>query len=159
VEHASTTDGPFRFPPGSVLPDVTLPDQDGNARKLSELPGGDPLVLHTYRGWFCPKERTFFRTVMQPLQEVAEVGYIRMVSVSVEPQFELRYPGRHSYRSRLLSARSTQPGRIERTSGGKSVRPHRTRASGRAEPPPVRQKRAFGEWEARQVNLGRRWSA
>jgi peroxiredoxin len=85
VEHAGTTDEPFRFPPGSGLPDVTLPDQDGIARRLSDLPGGDPLVLHTYRGWFCPKERTFFRTVMLPLQEVAEVGYIRMVSVSVEP--------------------------------------------------------------------------
>lgn len=71
--------------PGSVLPDVTLPDTGDVPRLLSELPAGDPLVLHTYRGWFCPKERAFFREVLLPLQDVAEVGYVRMVSVSVEP--------------------------------------------------------------------------
>lgn len=70
---------------GDVLPEVTLPDADGIARRLSELPGGDPLIVHTYRGWFCPKERAYFRRVLLPLQEVAEVGYVRMVSVSVEP--------------------------------------------------------------------------
>lgn len=71
--------------PGSVLPDFTLPDTGGVVRRMSELPAGDPLVVHTYRGWFCPKERTFLREVLLPLQEVAEVGYVRMVSVSVEP--------------------------------------------------------------------------
>lgn len=79
-------DGPGPRPvPGSVLPDLTLPDQDGNARRLSDLAAGDPVVLHTYRGWFCPKERAYFREVLLPLQSVAEVGYARMVSVSVEP--------------------------------------------------------------------------
>jgi peroxiredoxin len=71
--------------PGTVLPDVTLPDTAGVRRRLAELPAGDPLVLHTYRGWFCPKDRAFLREVLLPLQEVAEVGYVRMVSVSVEP--------------------------------------------------------------------------
>ncbi len=71
--------------PGTTLPDVTLPDSDGIARRLSELPMGDPLLVHAYRGWFCPKERNYFRQVLLPLQEVAEVGYVRMVSVSVEP--------------------------------------------------------------------------
>jgi len=42
-------------------------------------------VLHTYRGWFCPKDRAFFRHVLLPLQDLAEVGYVRMASVSVEP--------------------------------------------------------------------------
>ena len=70
--------------PGAVLPDVTLPDTDGVPRRLADLPGGDPLLLHTYRGWFCPKERSYFRQVLLPLQEVAEVGYVRMVSVSHE---------------------------------------------------------------------------
>ncbi len=71
--------------PGTVLPDVVLPDTDGVPRRLSELPAGDPLVLHTYRGWFCPKERSYFREVLLPLLDIAEVGYVRMVSVSVEP--------------------------------------------------------------------------
>jgi peroxiredoxin len=71
--------------PGTALPDAVLPDTDGAPRRLSELAAGDPLVVHTYRGWFCPKERTYLRQVLLPLQEVAEVGYVRMVSVSVEP--------------------------------------------------------------------------
>jgi hypothetical protein len=62
---------------GTVLPDVTLPDTTGADRRLADLPEGDPLVLHTYRGWFCPKERAYFRQVLLPLQEVAEVGYVR----------------------------------------------------------------------------------
>jgi peroxiredoxin len=80
-------DGPggSRPVPGVALPDVTLPDTAGIPRRLSELPAGDPLVLHFYRGWFCPKDRAYLRQVLLPLQEVAEVGYVRMVSVSVEP--------------------------------------------------------------------------
>jgi peroxiredoxin len=70
---------------GDVLPDVTLADTDGGVRRLSDLPAGDPLVVHTYRGWFCPKERSYFRQVLLPLQDIAEVGYVRMVSISVEP--------------------------------------------------------------------------
>ena len=76
---------PGRPVAGLVLPDVTLPDADGHPRRLADLPDGDPLIVHTYRGWFCPKERAYFRQVLLPLQEVAEVGYVRMVSVSVEP--------------------------------------------------------------------------
>ena len=72
-------------PAGSVLPDVALPDTTGTPRRLSDLSAGDPMVLHTYRGSFCPKERAYSRQVLLPLQEVAEVGYVRMVSVSVEP--------------------------------------------------------------------------
>lgn len=71
--------------PGSTLPDVELPDADGIPRRLSELPGGDPLVLHFYRGWFCPKDRAWLRDVLVPLQGAMEVGYVRVVSVSVEP--------------------------------------------------------------------------
>jgi peroxiredoxin len=61
-----------------------LDDSDGNRRRLSELAGRDPLVLHTYRGWFCPKERAFFQRLVT-LQDEAEVAYTRFVSLSVEP--------------------------------------------------------------------------
>ncbi len=70
--------------PGAQLPDVVLPDQDGSTRRLSDLAAGDPVVLHLYRGWFCPKDRAYFAELLQ-LQERAEVAYTRMVSVSVEP--------------------------------------------------------------------------
>jgi peroxiredoxin len=69
--------------PGEVFLDFELPDHAGNLRKLSELIAGDPTVLHFYRGWWCPKEQTFFRRLVA-LQDEAEVAYCRFVSVSVD---------------------------------------------------------------------------
>lgn len=43
--------------PGHTVPDLCLVDHVGNERRLSELVGGDPLLLHFYRGWWCPKEQ------------------------------------------------------------------------------------------------------
>ena len=70
--------------PTGAFPDLTLPDHAGNERRLSDLAAGDPVVLHTYRGWWCPKEQAFFRRLLG-LQEAMEVGYARLVSVSVDP--------------------------------------------------------------------------
>ena len=70
--------------PGGRVPDMELPDHMGNPRRLSHLTGGDPTLLHFFRGWFCPKERQFFRRLVD-LQDDAEVAYARFVSVSVEP--------------------------------------------------------------------------
>lgn len=70
--------------PGDRFPDIELPDHDGNLRTLTDLAGGDPLLLHTYRGWWCPKERAWFRHLLA-LQEDAEVGYARFASLSVDP--------------------------------------------------------------------------
>ena len=69
---------------GGQVPDLELVDHAGNQRRLSQLVGDDPTVLHFYRGWWCPKEQAFFRRLMA-LQEDAEVAYSRMVSVSVDP--------------------------------------------------------------------------
>lgn len=69
---------------GSRFPDVSLTDHAGNARQLSGLVGGDPTVLHFYRGWWCPKEQVFFRRLIR-LQDEAEVAYTRFLSVSVDP--------------------------------------------------------------------------
>jgi peroxiredoxin len=70
--------------PGAAFPDLELPDHAGNPRRVSELAGGDPLVLTFYRGWWCPKEQAFFRSLVA-LQDEAEVAYARVVSVSVDP--------------------------------------------------------------------------
>lgn len=70
--------------PGGRVPDIELPDHSGNPRRLGDLAGGDALLLHFYRGWFCPKERQFFRRLVD-LQDDAEVAYVRFVSISVEP--------------------------------------------------------------------------
>lgn len=70
--------------PGGRFPDLELPDHSGSRRSLSELVGGDPVLLHFYRGWFCPKERAFFARLIS-FQDEAGVAYTRMISVSVEP--------------------------------------------------------------------------
>ena len=69
--------------PGDPFPDLELPDHAGSTRRLSELVGGDPTILHCYRGWWCPKEQRYFRRLLE-LQEEAEVAYVRIVSLSVD---------------------------------------------------------------------------
>jgi len=70
--------------PGETFPDLDLPDHDGRARRLSELAGGDPLVLCFSRGWWCPKEQRFLRALVG-FQDELEVGYARVAVVSVDP--------------------------------------------------------------------------
>jgi peroxiredoxin len=72
------------FAPGDPFPDLELPDHNGNPRRLVELAAEDPTVLQFFRGWWCPKEQRFFRRLVA-LQDEAEVGYARFVSVSVDP--------------------------------------------------------------------------
>jgi peroxiredoxin len=68
---------------GGQVPNFELIDHAGNQRRLSQLVGGDPTVLHFYRGWWCPKEQAFFRRLVA-LQDDAEVAYSRILSVSVD---------------------------------------------------------------------------
>src|SRR5215207_1665908 len=70
--------------PGKTFPDVALTDHAGNARSLSELVAGDPTIVQTYRGFWCPKEQAFFRKLVA-LQADVEVAYTRIVSMSVDP--------------------------------------------------------------------------
>jgi peroxiredoxin len=70
--------------PGSRFPDLDLPDHTGRDRTLSELAGGDPLVLLTSRGWWCPKEQRHMRELCR-LQDEFEVAYSRIAVVSIDP--------------------------------------------------------------------------
>jgi peroxiredoxin len=74
--------------PGATFPDLELPDHSGVVRTLTELAEGDPLVLTFFRGWWCPKEQTFFRGLVR-FQEEVEVAYTRLVSVSIDLPVEL----------------------------------------------------------------------
>lgn len=69
---------------GGVFPDLELPDHTGRLRTLSEIAGGDPLVLFTSRGWWCPKEQRYLRNLVA-LQDEFEVAYSRIAVVSVDP--------------------------------------------------------------------------
>lgn len=71
-------------PRATVFPDLELPDHTGRMRRLSEVAGGDPLVLLTSRGWWCPKEQRHLRSLL-PLQDELEVAYARIAVLSVDP--------------------------------------------------------------------------
>jgi peroxiredoxin len=69
--------------PGAVFPDYDLSDHRGIRRTLSELQGGDPLVLVLSRGSFCPKDRRQHEGLVQLHREM-QVGYCRLVTLSTD---------------------------------------------------------------------------
>ena len=69
--------------PGAIFPDYELSDQHGTHRTLSELQGGDPLVLVLARGGFCPKDRRQHEGLVQLHREM-QVGYCRLVTISTD---------------------------------------------------------------------------
>jgi peroxiredoxin len=81
---AITTVTPPTLEPGTTFPDLELPDHTGRRRTLTEVAGGDPVALFTSRGWWCPKEQRYLRG-LSALQDEFEVGYARLVVVSVDP--------------------------------------------------------------------------
>ena len=73
--------------PGAVISDYELSDHRGKRRRLSELQGGDPLVLLLSRGGFCPKERRQHEGLLQLHREM-QVGYCRLVTISTDNLLE-----------------------------------------------------------------------
>jgi peroxiredoxin len=69
--------------PGALFPDYELPDHRGKHRTLSELQGGDPLVVVLSRGGYCPKERRQHEGLLQLHREM-QVGYCRLVTISTD---------------------------------------------------------------------------
>ncbi len=70
--------------PNDTFPDIVALDHAGRSRSLSELAAGDPLVLTTFRGFWCPKEQAFMRRLVA-FQDEVEVAYSSVVSLSVDP--------------------------------------------------------------------------
>ena len=77
------TPSPSPIELGRPFPDIDLPDHNGRDRTLSELIAQDPVVLHFYRGWWCPKEQAYLRMLASWQNEV-EVAYSPIVSISVD---------------------------------------------------------------------------
>lgn len=83
--------------PGDRFPDLALPDTAGEIVRLSTLtrPGvfdaqvgftdGYPLVVHFYRGFFCPRDGRQFRGLTEFAGDLA-VNYGKLVSISTEPR-------------------------------------------------------------------------
>ena len=66
---------------------MKLSDHRGMHRTLSELQGGDPLVLVLSRGGFCPKDRRQHEGLLQLHREM-QVGYCRLVTISTDNLLE-----------------------------------------------------------------------
>jgi peroxiredoxin len=66
--------------PGAVLPDFELPDQSGMLRRLSELQGGDPMILLLSRGEHCPRERQHQREMVK-FYEWCAVAFTQLVTI------------------------------------------------------------------------------
>ena len=57
---------------GGTFPDYELADQSGKRRSLSELQGGNPMVLHLSRGGYDPKEHQFVRQLVDVLPQISK---------------------------------------------------------------------------------------
>jgi peroxiredoxin len=75
--------------PGGTFPDYELPDHTATPRKLSELQGGDPLVVLLSRGHYCPKEHQHHLELAAFQSQVA-VAYTQMVTIATDEHHELQ---------------------------------------------------------------------
>ena len=66
--------------PGAMLPDFTLPDENGNRHRLSTLQGDDVLVVHLSRGEHCPRERMHHRELLR-FHEWCDVAFGQLVTI------------------------------------------------------------------------------
>ena len=72
---------------GAAFPDYELADHEGKVRALSELQGGNPLVLHLSRGGYDPKEHRYLRGLVDAYPDF-RVGYTRVVVISTDNQLD-----------------------------------------------------------------------
>lgn len=68
---------------GARFPDYELPDHAGHRRKLSELQGGNAMVLHLSRGGYDPKEHRFLRHWVDAYPEF-KVAYTRLLVITTD---------------------------------------------------------------------------
>ncbi len=108
--------------PGVTFPDYELSDHTGKHRKLSELQGGDPMVLVLGRGGFCPKDRRQAEGLLQLHREM-EVGYCRLVTITTDNITQT-----NEYRSGVGRALAFPVGfAADRSEGSRHRRIHRSR--------------------------------
>jgi peroxiredoxin len=72
--------------PGGTFPDYELTDHTKTRRKLSELQGGDPMILLLSRGHFCPKDNQQHLELAAHYPKIA-VAYTQIVTISTDNIF------------------------------------------------------------------------
>jgi peroxiredoxin len=75
--------------PGNTFPDYELPDHTGAPRRLSELQGGDPLILILARGHYCPKEHQQHLELAAFYPKIA-VAYTQLVTIATDDHHTLQ---------------------------------------------------------------------
>ena len=103
---------------GAIFPDYQLADQGGKERSLSELQGGNVMVLHLSRGSFDPKEHRFLGQLVDAYPDL-RVGYTRLVVISTDNQLNIN-EFRDSRRRDLAVPVRSGSDRCRRTSTSRS---------------------------------------
>ncbi|MEU8792648.1 redoxin domain-containing protein [Streptomyces sp. NPDC048643] len=75
--------------PGGTFPDFALPDHTGTVRTLSEIQGGDPLILTLARGHYCPKENWQHRELAENYAKIA-VAYTQVATIATDDHHTLQ---------------------------------------------------------------------
>jgi peroxiredoxin len=75
--------------PGGAFPDYELTDHTGTRRRLSELQGGDPMILVIARGHFCPKDHQQHLELAAFYPRIS-VAYTQIVTISTDDIIETR---------------------------------------------------------------------
>ena len=75
--------------PGGVFPDYALPDHTEAVRSLSELQGGDPMILTLARGHYCPKEHQQ-HLELAAFQSKLAVAYTQIATIATDDHHTLQ---------------------------------------------------------------------
>jgi peroxiredoxin len=75
--------------PGAQFPDYELSDTEKKRHKLSDLQGGDPMILILSRGHFCPKDHQQHLELAAFYPKIA-VAYTKIVTISTDNILEGR---------------------------------------------------------------------
>ncbi len=73
--------------PGATFPDYELTGHDRRRHRLSEVQGGDPMILLLSRGHYCPKDFQQHRLLVEMHPRIA-VAYTRIVTISTSNLLE-----------------------------------------------------------------------
>src|SRR5918996_539784 len=90
VAHAVRREAPMRpdIVAGARFPDYELTDHPRQRRTLSELQGGDPMILILSRGHFCPKDHQQHLELAAFYPKIA-VSYTKIVTITTDNLLEL----------------------------------------------------------------------
>ena len=75
--------------PGGIFPDYELPDHTGAVHRLSDLQGGDPMILTLARGHYCPKEHQQHLALAAFYPKIA-VAYTQVVTIATDDRHTLQ---------------------------------------------------------------------